>query len=107
MNKKLLQIIKKTVSKHHKHWHNALDNALWVDRVIPLIYFGTYPYFLVYGKEAILPPNIYLLSLQLSQSTDRQSSSFLQSRIDAFLKLEDERNEAKEKFHVHQQRIKR
>ena len=35
----------------------------------PKISLGTSPYFLVYEKEAILPQNIYLPSLQLSQSS--------------------------------------
>jgi hypothetical protein len=74
--------------------------------VTPRISLGTSPYFLVYGKEAILPPNIYLSSLQLAQSSCGQSSNFLQIRIDIVLKLE-ERNKAKEKCHIHQQRIKR
>ena len=68
---------------------------------------GTSPYFLVYGKEAILPPNIYLPSLQLAQSSHGRSSNLLQTQIDTLLKLKDERNKEKEKFHIHQQRIKR
>jgi len=68
---------------------------------------GTSPYFLVYGKEAILPPNIYLLSLQLAQSSCGRSSNVLQTRIDTLVKLKEERIKAKEKFHTHQQRIKR
>ena len=73
----------------------------------PRISLGTYPYFLVYGKEAILPPNIYLPSLQLAQSSRGRSSNFLQTRIDTLLKLKEEINKAKEKFHTHQQIIKR
>ena len=60
----------------------------------------------MYGKEAVLPPNIYLLSLHLAQSSYGWSSNFLISQIDALLKLEEEKNKDKEKFHVHQQRIK-
>ena len=73
----------------------------------PRISLGTTPYFLVYGKEAILPPNIYLPSLHLSQSSHGRSTNFLQTWIDTLLKLEEERNKSKEKFHIHQQRIKR
>ena len=50
---------------------------------------------------------MYLLSLHLAQSAHGRSSNFLKTQIDALLKLEEERNKAKEKFHVHQQRIKR
>ena len=68
----------------------------------------TSPYFLVYGKEAILPPpNIYLPSLQLAQSSHGRSSNVLQTRIDTLVKLKEEIIKEKEKFHTHQQRIKR
>lgn len=67
---------------------------------------GTSSYFLVYGKEAILPPNIYFSSLHLTQSSRGQSSNILQTQIDTLLKLKDEINKEREKFHIHQQRIK-
>ena len=44
-----------------KHWVKYL--------VTPKIYLGASPYFLVYGKQAILTPNIFLSSLQLSLSS--------------------------------------
>lgn len=62
-NKNLLQIIKKTIVENQRDWHNALDTALWANRVTPQMSLGTSPYFLIYGKEAILPHNIYLPSL--------------------------------------------
>lgn len=65
-NKNMLQIIKKIVAEHQRDWHNALDITLWDDRVTPRVSLGTSPYVLVYGKESILPPNIYLPSLQLA-----------------------------------------
>ena len=70
-------------------------------------YLGAYPYLLVYGKEAILPPNIYLPSLQLTQSARGRSSNCIQNRIDTLLRLKKQREKEKDKFHVHQQRIKR
>jgi hypothetical protein len=106
-NKNLLRIIKKIVVENQRDWHNALDTALWADRVTPQISLGTFPYFLVYGKEAILPPNIYLPSLQLAQSSRDRSSNVLQTQIDTLVKLKEERIKAKEKFHTHQQWIKR
>ena len=68
---------------------------------------GTSPYFLFYGKEEILPPNIYLPSLHLAQSSRGRSSYFLQIRIYILLKLKEERSKDKEKNYIHQQRIKR
>ena len=87
--------------------HNAFDTNLLADRLTPRINLGTSFYFLVYGKEYILPQNIYLLALYLSQVAHKISSDFLQTEIDSLSKLEEERNTSKEKFHVHQQRIMR
>ena len=57
----------------------------------PRISLGTSPYFLVYGKEAILPPNVYLPSLQLAQSSRGRSSNFLQTRIDTLVNTHQQR----------------
>jgi hypothetical protein len=51
--------------------------------------------------EATLPPNIYFPSLQLVPSSLGRPSNFLQTQIDTLLKLKEERNKAKEKFHIH------
>ena len=67
----------------------------------------TSPYFIVYGKDVILSPIIYLPSLQLAQSSRGRYSNFLQTRIEILLKLKEERNKAKAKFYIHQRRIKR
>jgi hypothetical protein len=66
-NKNLIKILKRTISENHKKWSTALFYALWDDRVTPKIAFGNSPFFLVYGREAILPPNVLLPSLQLSK----------------------------------------
>ena len=65
-NKNLLKILKRTVLTYHCHWNTALFNALWVDRVTPKSSIGNSPFFLVYGTEVILPPNLFSPSLQLA-----------------------------------------
>eukprot|EP00253_Pinus_taeda_P025722 PITA_25722 len=67
-NKNLIHIIRKFVADNQRSWHNTLTNSLWANRVTPKLTLRNSPYFLVYGQEAILPPNITLPSLQLSQS---------------------------------------
>ena len=62
-NKKLINILKKTIASHHKNWHTQLYNALWVDRITPKEAIGNSPYLLFYGKEEILPANITIPSL--------------------------------------------
>jgi transposase InsO family protein len=105
-NKKLIKIIKRTVAENHKNWHNALLNALWDDRVTPKATISNSPFFLVYGREAILPPHILLPSLQLSQKVQEEECSPLERRINALIKLEEVRTQGKRKLDQHQQLIK-
>jgi hypothetical protein len=71
-NKNLIKIIKRTVDENKKNWHNALVNALWADRVTQKVAIGNSPFFLVYGREAILPQHILLPSLQLSHKIQEE-----------------------------------
>jgi len=59
-NKNMVRIIKREVVGNHQNWHNALHIPLWAERVIPKESLGNSPYFLVYGKESILPTKPYL-----------------------------------------------
>jgi len=57
----------------------------------------TSPYFLLYGKEAILPLNVYLQTFQLSQESWVKLFLMVQSRTDTILELQEERKKTKEK----------
>eukprot|EP00253_Pinus_taeda_P034113 PITA_34113 len=106
-NKNLICILKKTLLSHQRNWHNALSKSLSANRVTPKPSIGTSPYFLVYGKEAILPPTIYLSALRLDQELQGSPCPAIQSRIDTLVRLEEERLKTKEKFSTHQTQIKR
>jgi hypothetical protein len=101
-NKNLIKIIKRTDSENHKNWHNTLFNTIWADRVTPKTIVGNSPFFLVYGREAILPLHVLLPSLQLSQKVQEEDCPPLESRINALLKLEEVRAQAKQKLDQHQ-----
>ena len=105
-NKNLIKIIKRTVSENHKNWHNALLNAIWDDRVTPKTIVGNSPFFFVYGREAILPPHILLPSLQLSQKIQEEDFPPFENRINALIKLEEVRAQAKRKLDQHQLVVK-
>jgi hypothetical protein len=90
-NKNPIKIIKRKVFENHKNWHNTLFNALWVDRMTPKTSVGNSPFFLVYGREAILPPHVMFPSLKLSQKVQEEDCPPLESRINALLKLEEVR----------------
>ena len=66
------------MASHHKNWYTQLYNALWEDRITPKEAIGNSPYYLVYGKESILPTNITIPSLQLAQSIQEDDSYPLQ-----------------------------
>ena len=106
-NKKLIRILKKTVIENQRSWHSALPNTLWADRVTPNYVIGVSPYTLVYGKEAILPPNIMLPSSMLAQESSGSENEVLQMRICNLLKAEEARSIARERFQRQQEVIKR
>ena len=105
-NKNLLKILKRTISAHHHDWHTELLNSLWADSVTPKVAIGNSPFFLVYWTEAILPPNLFLHSLQLAQSVQDEECPTMEKRINTLLKLEEEREKSKQHFTKHQQIVK-
>lgn len=58
---------------------------------------------LVYGKRVIFPTNIFIPSMKLCQLVNEEPIRDFEARI--LLKLEDEREKNKFKFHSHQQVI--
>eukprot|EP00253_Pinus_taeda_P023867 PITA_23867 len=76
-------------------------------RVTPKVALGNSPYFLVYGQEAILPPNVTCPSLQLSQASRGTPLALLQERINQLVRLEELRDKARNKFRNHQMIVKR
>jgi hypothetical protein len=58
-------------------------------------------------KEVILPSNIYLPSLLLTQQSHGKECFVIQQCIDTLLKIEENCAKVKKKFETHQQTIKR
>jgi hypothetical protein len=77
--KKLIKILKRTLSDNHKNFHISLYNALWADRVTLKALIRNSPFFLVYGQEAIIPPNVLLPSFQLSQRVQEEECPALEN----------------------------
>ena len=68
---------------------------------------GVSPYTLVYGKEAIMPPNILLPSSKLAQDSRGTDNEVLQIQIHNLLKLEDSRSKARERFKHPKEMVKK
>eukprot|EP00253_Pinus_taeda_P030307 PITA_30307 len=96
-----------TIIDYFTKWVEAI--LLWKindDEVTPKPSIDTSPYFSVYGKEAIFPPNLYLPTLKLTQESQGSPCPTIQSYINTLLRLAEEILRTKEKFFVHQSRIK-
>jgi hypothetical protein len=105
-NKNLIKILKKIVNDHQRNWHLALHNSPWADRVTRKPYIGNSPFYLVYGKEAIVPTHTFLPALQLAQYTQDKVCLVMQERLN-ILKLEEERGKAKMSLTHHPEIIKK
>ena len=105
-NKNLLKIMKRSIAEHHRNWNTILYQALWAYRVTPKSSIGNSPFLLVHGVDAILPPNLFLPSLELARAVQETECSSIEESINLLLKLEEERENAKKHFTKHQQIVK-
>lgn len=55
MNSTLCQILSMFVSKHHKDWDVFIPAALLAFRTSPCVSTGDSPFYLLYGREPLLP----------------------------------------------------
>jgi hypothetical protein len=60
------KILKKTVTKNQRDWHDRLFEALWAYRITIRSLMQATSYSLVYGSKAILPLEVQLPSLRVA-----------------------------------------
>jgi hypothetical protein len=70
--------------------------------VTPKTSIGNSPFFIIYGREEILSPHVLVPSLQLLQKVQEEACPPLENQINALLKLEEVRMQAKNKLDQHQ-----
>ncbi|MCO5587179.1 hypothetical protein L7F22_041126 [Adiantum nelumboides] len=88
VNGMICRITTKQANNRPKDWDRHLNVALWAYRTSFKTTLGYTPYQLVFGKEAILPIEVQLVSLQvLARGRDRPSEQ-LRSRILELERLE-------------------
>jgi hypothetical protein len=90
-NKTLGQILKKTVHKHHRDWHDRLYEALWAYRVTVRTPTQATPYSLVYGSEAVLPLEVELPSLRVAIHDEITQDEQIRLRFQQLDSLEEDR----------------
>jgi hypothetical protein len=76
------------LKKHGANWVNELPSVLWGNQITPSRATGETPFFLVYGAEACLPPEIIMASPQvqafdesMQEQLRREDVDFIDERI--------------------------
>jgi hypothetical protein len=75
------------LKKHGKKWIDELPCALWGNRTSPSRAMGETPFFMVYGVEAVLPPEVTMGSLRVKTYDEATQDQLRREDID----LVDER----------------
>jgi len=106
-NKTLGKILKKTVHRHRRDWHDRLFEALWAYRVTVRTPTQATPYSLVYGCEAVLPLEIQLPSLRVALRNGLTQDEQIQLRFQELDSLEEERLHAVQDLELYRQNMAR
>lgn len=106
-NKTLGKILKKTVDKHRRDWHDRLYEALWAYRVTVRTPTQATPYSLVYGSEAVLPLEIQLPSLLVAIHDELTKDEHIRLRFQELDAVEEERLGALQNLELYRQNMVR
>jgi transposase InsO family protein len=106
-NKTLGQILKKTVHKHHRDWHDRLYEALWAYRVTVRTPTQATPYSLVFGTEAVLPLEVELPSLRVAIHDEITQDEQIRLRYQELDSLEEDRLNALQNLELYRQNMVR
>jgi hypothetical protein len=90
-NKTLIKLIKKKIEKILKRWHEVLSEALWAHRIFKHNTTKVTPFELVYGQETILPLEVNLDALQITQQNELSPVDYHNLMLDRLDEVSDER----------------
>jgi transposase InsO family protein len=93
-----------TLKQHGKKWTEHLEPVLWANRTTPSRATEETPFFLVYGAEAVLPPEITNRSPRVTAYSEEEQGG--QRQIDLEL-LEEKRLQAAAHAAKYQQAVRR
>jgi hypothetical protein len=106
-NKTLGKILKKTVTKNQRDWHDRLFEALWAYRVTVRTPTQATPYSLVYGSEAVLPLEVQLPSLRVAVHEEITNDEQIRLRFQELGALEEGRLQAVQNLKLYRQNLVR
>jgi hypothetical protein len=106
-NKTLGNILKNTVTKNRRDWHDRLFEALWAYHVTVHTPTQATPYSFVYGSEAVLPLEVQLPSLRAAVHEEITNDEQIQLRFQELDALEEGRLQAVQNLELYRQNMVR
>ncbi|XP_076905134.1 uncharacterized protein LOC143560802 [Bidens hawaiensis] len=106
-NRKIKEILMKTVRVDRKYWSIKLDDALWVYRTTYKTLIVTTPYRLVYGKSCHLPMELAHRALWAIKNVNMDYNEASELRKLKLNELEEIRDEAQECASNYKEKLKR
>jgi uncharacterized protein (DUF433 family) len=81
-NKVLIKIIKKRMMDNLRRWHEKLLEALWAHRTSRHRATKVTPFELVYGQEAVLPVEVILQNLRITEQDYLSAKEYTELMMD-------------------------
>jgi hypothetical protein len=106
-NNTLGKILKKTVTKNQRDWHDRLFEALWAYCVTIRTPMQVTPYSLVYGSEVVLPLEVQLPSLRVAIHEKITNDEQIRLRFQELDVFEEGRLQAIQNLEIYHQNMVR
>jgi hypothetical protein len=84
-NKVLIKIIKKRIKDNPRMWHEKLSEALWTHRTSRHGATMVTPFELVYGQEVVLPVEVSLQNLRITEQdylSAKEYTNLMMDKVD-------------------------
>jgi transposase InsO family protein len=106
-NKMLGKILKKTVTKNRRDWHDRTFEALWANCVTVRTPTQATPYSLVYGSDVVLPLEVQLPSLWIAIHEEITNDEQIKLRFQELDALEEGRLQVVQNLELYRQNMAR
>ena len=87
----IINLIKKKIADHPRHWHEVLSEALWAHRISKNRSTKVSPFKLVYGQDAILPVKVNLDAHRFTRQNDLDVGEYHDLMMDNIDEVTDKR----------------
>jgi transposase InsO family protein len=96
--KVLIKIIKKRIKDNPRRWHEKLSEAMWAHRTSRHEATNVTPFELVYGHEAVLPVEVSLQNLRITEQDDLSAKAYTELMMDTVDETPENRLKALEEI---------